>query len=135
MTEQIIIDGENAVLGRLASYAAKKALQGFKVDIVNAEKVIVVGNEKDILERYKKKKARGGYGKGPHFSSRPEKILKRTIRNMLPYKQARGRNALKRIRCYISVPEEFKDKKMIKSKRGKRGISLEKISKMLRGGR
>ena len=134
MTEKIIIDAENAVLGRLASYAAKQLLKGYEIEIVNSEKAIILGSEKNILERYKRIKARGGSAlKGPHFPAQPEKILKRTIRGMLPYRQSRGKEALKRVKCYISVPEKLKDKKMIKSARGKRGISLGYLAKMLGG--
>ena len=47
-----IIDGKNAVLGRLASYAAKEALKGENIIILNCEKVIVTGNRKNIRERF-----------------------------------------------------------------------------------
>ncbi len=43
-----IIDGKDAVLGRLASYAAKEALKGEEVIIVNCKEVIITGNKKDI---------------------------------------------------------------------------------------
>lgn len=132
--EEIVIDAENAVLGRLASYAAKQALSGKKIIIVNAEKAIVVGNKKDIIENYIRMKRRGGASlKGPFFSYLAYKILKRTIRGMLPYEKGRGKEALKNIFCYNSIPEEFKDKKMFKAGRGKKGVSLDYISKMLRG--
>jgi len=131
----IIINAENAVLGRLASYVAKQALLGKKIVIVNSEKAIVIGNEKNIVGRYKEKRARGGYGAGPLYPTTSERILKRTIRNMLPYKKERGREALKRVKCFIGVPKEFEDKKMIKSGKGKKGIGLDRISKMLRGGK
>ena len=32
---------------------------------------------------------------------------------MLPHKKPRGRDALKKILCYIDVPDEFKDKKSV----------------------
>lgn len=132
--EQIIIDAENAVLGRLASFVAKQALQGKEIVIVNAEKAIIVGKEKSILENYKMRKALGrGHGRGPFFPTQSERIMKRTIRNMLPYKQTRGRQALKKIKCYKGIPKEFENKKMIKSGKGKRGMRLEKISKLLGG--
>jgi len=132
--EQIIINAENAVLGRLASYTAKQALLGKEIIIVNSEKVIILGKEKDILGKYMKIKEKGGSGlKGPFFHTQSEKILKRTIRNMLPYKQGRGRQAFKRIKTYKGLPEEFKDEKMIKSGKGKKGISLERISNLMRG--
>ncbi len=134
MKKQIIINGENAVLGRLASFVAKKVLNGKEVVIVNSDKIIVVGRGKNILDRYRKKRARGGSSqKGPYFPSLPDKILKRTIRNMLPYKQGRGKEALRRVRCHVGIPEKFKDREMIKSSGKRKGITLNKISKMLRG--
>jgi ribosomal protein L13 len=49
----------------------------------------------------------------------PERIVKRTIRGMLSYKQKRGSDALKRIICYNQTPEEFKEVKKIISGKGK----------------
>ena len=39
----MIINAENLILGRMTTYAAKKALQGEEVDIVNCEKAIITG--------------------------------------------------------------------------------------------
>jgi large subunit ribosomal protein L13 len=128
-----IVDGKNAVLGRLASWAAKQSLEGLNILIVNSEKVLVTGKKKDVLKRYKKKRGRvGSSQKGPKFPTLPERIIKRTIKGMLP-KNPRGKNALKRIKCYESVPKDLKNKKIVKSGRGGKGIRLEIISKRLRG--
>ncbi|MBU1136591.1 MAG: 50S ribosomal protein L13 [Nanoarchaeota archaeon] len=135
MSEEVIINGENAVLGRLASYCAKESLKGKKIIIVNSDKVIITGNMKNIIEKYNQRRARGGSAqKGPNFPSTPERILKRTIKGMIPNKKGRGREIFKEIRCYNEIPEEFKNKKMIKSGKGNTGISLRKISSMLKGG-
>ncbi len=45
---------------------------------------------------------------GPYFPKRPDRILKRTIRGMLPYKRARGRDAMSRLKVYVGVPFELK---------------------------
>lgn len=105
-----IIDASNAVLGRLATHAAKSALQNEKVVILNCEKAIISGNKKQILAKYHHLRTIGGPFHGPFFPRTPERIVKRTIRGMLPYKQYRGKEALKRITCYIQVPEEYADK-------------------------
>ncbi len=136
MKEKVLVNGENAVLGRLASYVAKQALLGKEIIVVNSEKVIVLGREKSIYEKFEKNKARGGSAmRGPYINSLPDRFLKRIIRGMLPYRTARGREALKRIKCYTSIPEKYKDKKMIVSGKGKAGITLQKISDKLRGRR
>lgn len=132
MSEQIIIDGENAILGRLASYSAKEALLGKKVIIVNSEKVVISGNKKSIIESYLAKRKRTNV----KFPSQPEQILKRTIRGMLPYKQGRGRVALKNVTCYKGMPLKFENEKKIKSAKEKGElINLKQVSKMLKKGR
>jgi large subunit ribosomal protein L13 len=114
MENKIVIDGKNATLGRLASYSAKQALIGKKVVIVNANEVIIIGRSQDILEKYKKLIKIGGSSlKGPKIIRTPERILKRTIRGMVPHKQGRGSEAMENIRCYNETPEEYKEIKKI----------------------
>ena len=49
---RIIIDANHGIFGRLCSFAAKKALQGDEVIIVNCEKAIITGNKKDVVKKY-----------------------------------------------------------------------------------
>ena len=107
----MIIDGKNLIMGRVCTVAAKKALLGEKVDIVNCEHIIITGNRAHILSEYKRRKDMGTYV-GPHLNRVPDRFVRRTVRGMLPYKQPRGMAALKRVMCYRGVPEGFKDKKM-----------------------
>lgn len=104
-----IIDGTNAVLGRLAVYAAKQALKGEEIAIVNCENIIITGNRKDILGEFKEKRSKVGSGqKGPKYSLSIEKIVKRTIRGMIPnHRKGRGKVAYQKIKCYIGTPSEF----------------------------
>ena len=53
MENKIIIDGTNATLGRLSSYAAKQALLGKEVAIVNAGSVVIVGRKEDIVRTHR----------------------------------------------------------------------------------
>jgi len=110
-----IIDGKNAVLGRLASYAAKESLKGEEINIVNCEQIIITGNKRDIEADIQKRREMIGSGqKGPHISRTSEKIVKRAIRGMLPdHRTGRGKEAFKKIKCYVGVPAEFKDAKKI----------------------
>lgn len=116
MNQKLVIDGRNAILGRLSSYAAKQALLGKEISIVNCENVVISGRAKSIIEEYKISRQRGGSSlKGPFFPKYSERIVKRTIRGMLSYKQGRGKDAFKRIKCYNGVPGEFEDSKKITS--------------------
>ena len=135
MEKPIIIDATNATLGRLASYVAKQALQGKKVVIINAEKAIVTGRKKFTTTEYQEKKRRKGSSqKGPFFPREPARIVKRTIRGMLPnHREGRGREAFKRIFCYNGIPEEYKNEKAIKAGKEKKTsyVSIEEISKKM----
>lgn len=129
MVERIIIDGDNAILGRLASYSAKQLLLGKDVVIVNSEKVVVSGSRESVIQRYlvKRKFHR------VKFPSQADQILKRTVRGMLSYKMGRGENAFKKLRCYMGIPEEFVKEKKIKSATEKKDLmSLAELSNMLK---
>ncbi len=134
MSNEIIIDASEGILGRIASYAAKQALLGKRVIIVNCNNALITGKKKLILEEYKQARARGGSSlKGPHFPKQAEKIMKRTVRGMLSYKQERGRNALKRVICYNDYPNEYANKEKISlTKEIKvKAVKLSEISKEL----
>ena len=63
----VVIDAENLILGRLASHVAKLLLNGTEVTIVNAEKAIISGTKKSIIEGYHDKRRVGGVRKGPYY--------------------------------------------------------------------
>src|SRR3989338_9925934 len=61
---------------------------------------------------YKERRDRGDPHHGPYHSRLPDRIVRRTIRGMLPYKQERGKKAFARIMCYIGTPKEIEGKAM-----------------------
>ncbi len=127
-----IIDGKNAVMGRLASYAAKEALKGEEVAVVNCREVIITGSREGAKERLRKMRARIGSGQqGPKVSRIDYKIVKRAIRGMLPnHREGKGREAWKRIKCYSDEPEEFKSQEKINlAREGKKNVKVGEISK------
>jgi large subunit ribosomal protein L13 len=107
-----VIDASGLVLGRASSLIAKRLLSGEHIVVVNAEKAVVVGSRPNVLGYYVAAKARGSVRKGPIYPRMPERIFRRTVRGMLPYKRSTGRDAFKRLMTYIGVPEEFKAKHM-----------------------
>ena len=127
-----IINGENAVLGRLASYAAKQALLGEEIVILNCEKVMITGSRQDIREKFEAKRRRIGSGqKGPKHSRLAHLIVKRAIRGMLSHRSGRGKEAFRRIKCFSGVPEEFKDAKKIVGSKEKKAkfMHIDEITK------
>ena len=108
----MIINGENLILGRLSTVAAKKALKGEKVDVVNCEKIVIVGNKNNILANYKQKHEVGSVSKGPFQPKIPDRLVIIIIIWMLPYKQAKGKKAFQNVMCYMGIPDSLKDKKL-----------------------
>jgi large subunit ribosomal protein L13 len=129
----MIIDATDAILGRLSAKIAKELLKGETVVVINSEKVIVSGNPKAVLNRFKEKRSRKDPHKGPFYPRYPDRILKRTVRGMLPYKKARGRTALRKLKVYIGNPDNLKGKALGKTAEDLRFkyISLEKVCKDL----
>lgn len=109
----MIIDAKDTILGRLGTYAAKQVLLGNKVDVINCEEAVVSGRKHAILEDAMAKVHRKAPGKGPFFYRKPDMFVRRTIRGMLPFKIARGREAFKNLKCYIGVPESLKNEKAL----------------------
>src|SRR4030043_261685 len=106
----MIVDAEDQILGRLANFAAKKALLGESIDIINCEKAVITGDRHYIIRKYNIRRARGQPTKGPFFSRRPDLFVRRAVRGMLPYKKERGKIAYLRIKCHIGAPEKLTGK-------------------------
>ena len=107
---ETVIDADGLILGRMASHVAKRLLNGEKIVIVNAEKAVISGKRLSILKEMRDFLQIGHFRKGPYHPRRPDNIVKRVIRGMLPRKKPRGINALKRLRVYIGVPKDYEDK-------------------------
>ncbi|MCS7120496.1 MAG: 50S ribosomal protein L13 [Nitrososphaerota archaeon] len=107
--EVTVIDAKGLILGRMASIVAKRLLAGEKIVIVNAEKALISGKKASIIEESMKFLEVGHYRKGPIHPRRPDTIVKKVIRGMLPRKKPRGIQALKRLRVFIGVPREFEN--------------------------
>ncbi len=109
-----VYNGENAILGRLASEVAKQALMGEEIKVVNCEKIVISGRKTNTFAREKQKRDRRGY---PTKSSKhprvPERFVRRAIRGMLPWKKTRGKEAFKRIMCYRGLPEGLNSQNLI----------------------
>ncbi|HDJ50961.1 MAG TPA: 50S ribosomal protein L13 [Thermoprotei archaeon] len=129
-----VIDATGHILGRLASIVAKRLLNGEKIVIVNAEKAIISGKREMVFEKYKQKRDIGSH-RGPFFPRMPHLIVKRTIRGMLPYKQEKGKRALKNLRVYIGVPKELEGRKFEEIPEAKREVryyvTVEELSRWL----
>jgi len=105
-----IYDLENQIAGRVATRIAKDLLNGNNVFAVNAEKCVISGKKEFLIEHFLNRRNRGDPIKGPFYPRYPDRIFKRIVRGMLPIKKKKGRDALKRLKVFIGVPEELKSK-------------------------
>ncbi len=108
-----VIDATNLIAGRIATKVAKMALLGEEVAIINADKAVMTGNKQNILAKYNRIAEIGVPKKGPFLHRMPDRLLRRIIRGMLPYKTTKGSDALSRIKCYVGTPEFLKDAETI----------------------
>lgn len=102
---ETVIDARDCILGRVASNVAERALDGERVAVVNAERAVITGDENDIMETYRKRRDLGS-DRGPYYPKRPDRIFRRSIRGMLPYKKERGMEAFEGVRVYVGNPFE-----------------------------
>jgi large subunit ribosomal protein L13 len=115
--KEIVIDCDSRILGRLASYTAKLLIKGGTVKLVNAEKAAISGHLPQIVAEYKRKvelidKANPEHS--PYWSRRPDLLVKRIVRGMLPWKKQTGKDAYKRLMVFVGVPPELSKAKLEK---------------------
>jgi len=108
-----IVDANGLVLGRMASAIAKRLLQGERIIIVNAEKAVISGKRLSIVREAKAFLEVGHPRKGPYHPRRPDRVLRRPVRGMLPRRKPKGQEAYRRLQVFIGIPEEFKGKEML----------------------
>jgi len=112
--EHIVVDGTNLIAGRLASHVAKLLLKGNRVSIVNCEEIMISGTRSNIIKEYRDFLEIGSIihpDHGPVHPRRPDTIITRMVRGMLPRKKPSGITAHKRLRAYIGAPRQLKSLK------------------------
>jgi len=139
----MIVDGKDQILGRIASVVAKKLLEGEQVVIVNAEEVVITGNRQYFFDLYEKRsqfKDNANPLRGSFFPKRSDRIVRRSVRGMLPWKKDKGRQAYRRLKVYVGIPDELAGKEFVRfndadvSKlRTKKFIRVKDISSFLGG--
>ena len=114
--QQIIVDATGHITGRLCSKIAKLTLNGNRVVVLNAEKALLSGSRSSIMKEWEEWLEVGSITnpiQGPYHPRTPERIIKRTVRGMLPMRKPKGDNALKRLRVFNGIPEQYKNSKPI----------------------
>ena len=96
----------------MASHVAKRLLHGERICIVNAEKATISGKRLSIVKEAKEYLEVGHPRKGPLHRRRPDRIVRRTVRGMLPRRKPKGQQAYKRLKVFLEVPDEFREKEL-----------------------
>jgi large subunit ribosomal protein L13 len=113
----IVVDATDHIAGRLSSNVAKLLLKGNRVSIVNCDKIMISGTRSNIIQEYREFleiNSINHWKHGPKHPRRPDTIMKKMIRGMLPNEKPSGKEAHKRLRTYIGSPKEVKSLKKIK---------------------
>ena len=133
----IVIDASNLLLGRLSTIAAKQLLLGKSVVIVNSEKAVISGSRRSILEEAKSRlqtRTLGSQRKAPKHPRRPEGLVRRAVRGMLPIDKSKGQKAYKKLRVYVDIPENITVKEAMTlpeatASKGTRSLTLNEVAK------
>jgi large subunit ribosomal protein L13 len=113
--QTITVDAKDCIAGRMCSHISKLLLKGHHVRVVNAEKSMISGNRYKTIEIYKEYLEIASNTNpihGPFHPRKPDRIITRMVRGMLPKRKSSGLTALKRLRVYISIPPELKNTKL-----------------------
>jgi large subunit ribosomal protein L13 len=113
--KQIVVDVANCISGRICSHVSKLLLQGNRVTIVNAEKAMLSGKRYKTIQLYKEYLEINSVTNpihGPFHPRRPDTILTKMVRGMMPKRKSSGIEAFKRLRVYIGIPESLKNAEM-----------------------
>jgi large subunit ribosomal protein L13 len=111
-TTAAIVNAEGLVLGRMCSKIAKRILNGEVITIVNAEKTVISGKKRSKVAEAKEFLEVGAPERGPFHSRRPDRIVRKTVRGMVPWHQPKGKTAYKRLKVYMGIPAEFSNQKL-----------------------
>lgn len=109
--QTIIVDGTNMIAGRLCSHVAKLLLKGNKTVIVNSENIMISGNRDSIIKEYREFLEIASINNpkfGPFHPRRPDTMITKMVRGMLPQTKSSGRAAFSRLRVYLGIPNEFR---------------------------
>lgn len=118
----IVVDATDHIAGRLSANVAKLLLKGNRVSLINCEKIMISGTRSNIIKEYRDFLKIGSIlnpKHGPFHPRRPDTIMKRMIRGMLPRKKPSGVAAHKRLRTYIGSPKELGSFKKIQFEKAK----------------
>lgn len=98
-------------------------MQGNRVSVVNCEKIMMSGTRSNQIKEYREFLEINSvinYKHGPVHYRRPDTLMAKMIRQMLPYdRKPSGKAAHQRLRTYIGSPKEIKSLEKIQFEKAK----------------
>jgi large subunit ribosomal protein L13 len=120
-----VIDGKNAILGRLGTVVAQKIMAGEDVVVLNCESIVITGEKEMVFADYKARFDRGECKsrKGPFYPRRADLLFKRCVRGMIPWTSTSGREAYRRLHVFVGTPKQFEEVEKVKPEEACRKIT------------
>jgi large subunit ribosomal protein L13 len=111
---EVVIDATDCIAGRMCSHVSKLLLKGNRVLVVNSERAMLSGNRYKTIDLYKEYLEINSVTNpihGPFHPRRPDTILTKMVRGMIPKTKTSGIEAFKRLRVYIGTPDQLRNMK------------------------
>ncbi len=119
----IVVDATDHIAGRLSSNVAKLLIKGNRVSVVNCEKIMMSGTRSNQIQEYREFLEINSiinYKHGPKHYRRPDTVMAKMIRQMLPFdRKPSGKASFHRLRTYIGSPKEIKSIEKIQFEKAK----------------
>ena len=115
--QTLYVDASGQIAGRLCSVVARELLSGKRVVVLNAEMALISGRRSTIFRQAHERlelSSRVNPINGPIHRRRPDSIIRRMVRGMVPKTKAKGELAMHRLRVYMGVPEKYSGMKTTK---------------------
>jgi large subunit ribosomal protein L13 len=106
----IFVDASGQIAGRMCSKVAAALLSGKRVVVLNAESALVSGRSSSVFRQWQARLEIYSHVNpiyGPIHPRRPDNIVRRMVRGMVPKTKAKGTSAMGRLRVYMGVPEKY----------------------------
>jgi large subunit ribosomal protein L13 len=108
--DTVYVDASGQIAGRMCSIVAKELLSGKRVVVLNAENALVSGRSNSVYRQWQARLEIYSHVNpiyGPIHPRRPDNILRRMVRGMVPKTKTKGKIAMNHLRVYMGVPEKY----------------------------
>ena len=109
-SKTVYVDASGQIAGRMCSKVARELLSGKRVVVLNAENALISGRSNSVYRQWQARLEIYSHVSpvyGPIHPRRPDNIVRRMVRGMVPKTKAKGVSAMSRLRVYMGVPAKY----------------------------